>query len=150
MFGSGMQQISQMAAAQGGQANMNESMEQVAKELAKIDGVPVESVVKMGASGTTAGASASAAQPEPEDKKSGSSSIAGAALGRLGGFGRRKKDDQPKEDSPSPQGSQSSSGMLMEMTMNLTSFSSGAADISKFEVPAGFKQVEPDLRRPPR
>jgi hypothetical protein len=150
MFGSGMQQISQMAAAQGGQANMSESMEQVAKELAKIDGVPVESVVKMGASGTTAGASTSAAQPEPEEKKSGASSIAGAAMGRLGGFGRRKKDDQPKEDSPSAQGSQSGSGTLMEMTMNLTSFSAGPADTSKFEVTAGYKQVEPDLRRPPR
>jgi hypothetical protein len=68
----------------------------------------------------------------------------------LGGFGRRKKDDQPKEDSPSPQGSQSGSGTLMEMTMNLTTFSAGPADTSKFEVPAGYKQVEPDLRRPPR
>ena len=148
MFGSGMQQISQMAAAQGGQANMNQSMEQVAKELAKIDGVPVESVVKMGASGATAGGPASAT-PEPEDRKSGPTSIAGAALGRLGGFGRRKKDDQPKDDAPS-NGQQSGSGALMEMTMNLTSFSSGAADTSKFEVPAGYKQVEPDLRRPPR
>ncbi len=148
-FGSGMQQISQMAAAQGGQANMSESMEQVAKELAKIDGVPVESVVKMGASGTTAGGSTSAAQPEPEEKKSGSPSIAGAALGRLGGFGRHRKDDQAKDDAPSSS-QQSGSGPLMEMTMNLTSFSSGAADASKFEVPAGYKQVEPDLRRPPR
>jgi hypothetical protein len=149
MFGSGMQQISQMAAAQGGgQANMSQSMEQVAKELAKIDGVPVESVVKMGASGATAGGSGSTT-PEPEEKKSGPTSIAGAALGRLGGFGRHKKDDQPKDDAPST-GQQSGSGVLMEMTMNLTSFSSGAADASKFEVPSGYKQVEPDLRRPPR
>ena len=151
MFGSGMQQIAQMAAAQGGQANVNQSMEQVAKELAKIDGVPVESVVKMGATGTTAGGSTSAAQPEPEEKKSGSSSIAGAALGRLGGFGRHKKDDQPKDDQPSSSGASSQqSGTLMEMTMTLTSFSAGPADVSKFEVPAGYKQVEPDLRRPPR
>jgi hypothetical protein len=158
MFGSGMQQISQMAAAQGGQANMSESMEQVAKELAKIDGVPVESVVKMGASGTTAGgspSSTSSAPPEqPEKQQSASSSIAGAALGRFGGFGRRKKDDQPKDDPPpasqGASGPQSASGTLMEMTMTLTSFTSGPADTSKFEVPAGYKQVEPDLRRPPR
>ena len=144
-FGSGMQQMSQMAAMQGGQANMGEGMEQVAKELAKIDGVPVESIVKMGASGTTASGSAPSAKPEPEEKQS-SSSIAGAALGRLGGFGRRKKDDQPKDDSSA----QSGSGTLMEMTMTLTSFTSGAADVSKFEVPAGYKQTEPDMRRPPR
>jgi hypothetical protein len=151
MFGSGMQQIAQMAAVQGGQANVNQSMEQVARELAKIDGVPVESVVKMGATGTTAGGSTSPAQPEPEEKKSGSSSIAGAALGRLGGFGRHKKDDQPKDDQPSSSGASSQqSGTLMEMTMTLTSFSAGAADVSKFEVPASYKQVEPDVRRPPR
>jgi len=150
MFGSGMQQISQMAAAQGGQANMSESMEQVAKELAKIDGVPVESVIKMGAGGTTAGGSTPAAQPEPEEKKSGASTIAGDALGRFGGLGRRKKDDQPKDDAPPAKGAQSGSGTLMEMTMNLTSFSAGPADTSKFEVPAGYKQVDPDLRRPPR
>jgi hypothetical protein len=159
MFSSGMQQISQMAAAQGGQANMSESMEQVAKELAKIDGVPVESLVKMGASGATAGGSNSSTQPEaqpqqPEKQQSASSSIAGAALGRFGGFGRRKKDDQPKDDPPPAQqgasGPQSGAGTLMEMTMTLTSFSSGPADTSKFEVPAGYKQVEPDLRRPPR
>ncbi len=150
MFGSGMQQIAQMAAMQGGQANVNQSMEQVAKELAKIDGVPVESVVKMGATGTTAGGSTSTAQPEPEEKKSGPSSVAGAALGRLGGFGRHKKDDQPKDDQPSSAASSQQSGTLMEMTMTLTSFSAGSADVSKFEVPAGYKQVEPDLRRPPR
>jgi hypothetical protein len=30
----------------------------------------------------------------------------------------------------------------MEMTTELSGFSSGAVDASKFEVPAGFKQVE--------
>lgn len=145
-FGSGMQQMAQMAAMQGGQSNMGEGMEQVAKELAKIDGVPVESIVKMGASGASAAGASSSAKPQPEEKESGSPSIAGAALGRLGGFGRRKKDDQPKEDATPQQGS----GTLMEMTMTLTSFTSGPADVSKFEVPAGYKQTEPDMRRPPR
>jgi hypothetical protein len=149
-FGSGMQQIAQMAALQsGGKGDMNESMEQVAKELSKIDGVPVESVVRMGGSGTTASgtSSASAPQAEPEKQQSAGSAIAGATLGRLGGFGRKKKDDQPQEQPSSSGQTSQSSGMLMEMTMNLTSFSSAPADASKFEVPAGFKQVEPDLRR---
>jgi hypothetical protein len=35
----------------------------------------------------------------------------------------------------------------MELTTELTSFSSGAADSSKFEVPAGFKQVEHDMAK---
>src|SRR6266699_1158450 len=59
-FGSGMQQIAQMAAMQGGRANMGEGMDQVAKELSKIEGVPVESLTKMGGSGVSAGSDASA------------------------------------------------------------------------------------------
>ncbi len=149
-LGSGMQQIAQMAAMQGGRANMGEGMEQVAKELSKIDGVPVESLIKMGGSGASAGSDASSSQPQPRQESAGSGGLAGAALGRFGGLGRRKKDDQSQEQPSAQQGgqgSQTASGTLMEMTMTLTSFSSGPADTSKFEVPAGFKQVEPDLRR---
>jgi hypothetical protein len=32
----------------------------------------------------------------------------------------------------------------MEMTMELSGFSSASVDGSRFEIPAGFKQVEPD------
>jgi hypothetical protein len=155
MFGSGMQQIAQMAAVQGrqaGQGNMTQGMEQVAKELSKIDGVPVESLVKMGASGTTTGKGSSSEQsqapPQQEEKQqSGASAIAGAALGHFGGFGRHKKEEPKDEPQAKKNGQQSASSTLMEMTMTLTSFSSGPADASKFEVPAGYKQVEPDMRR---
>lgn len=153
MFGSGMQQMAQMMSAQGGRANMNEGMEQVARELAKIDGVPVESLVKMGMSGMSAGgdgSSAASAPPraEPAERPSAAGALAGAALGRFGGFGRKKKEEprqeQPQSGAPAPQ---AASGTLMEMTMTLTSFSSGSVDESKFDVPAGFKQVEPEMRR---
>jgi len=158
VFGSGMQQIMQMSATQGGQANMNQGFEEVAKELSKIDGVPVESLVKMGGSATPAAGDTSAAQPQaqPEQQEkqtSTGSAIAGAALGRLGGFGgfgRKKKEEPPQaKEQPSAQAQSGSSGTgtLMEMTTTLTSFSSGAADASKFEIPAGYKQIEPDLRR---
>ena len=148
-FGSGMQQIAQMAAAQGGRANMGQGMEEVAKELSKIEGVPVESLVKMGGSGASTGGDASSSQPQQRQESASGGGLAGAALGRLGGFGRRKKEDQPQEQpaQPSGQGSQTASANLMEMTMTLTSFSSGPADTSKLEVPAGFKQVEADPRR---
>ena len=33
-------------------------------------------------------------------------------------------------------------GTLMELTTELTAFSSGAVDSAKLSVPAGFKQVE--------
>jgi len=41
----------------------------------------------------------------------------------------------------------SSSGSLLEMTIEMSGFSSSPVDPSLFEVPAGFKQVEPDSRR---
>lgn len=156
VFGSGMQQIMQMGAAQGGQANMNQGFEEVAKELSKIDGVPVESVVKMGAGASPAADNTStaqpAAQPQQQDKQpSVGSAIAGSALGRLGGlggFGRKKKEEPPPAKEPAPaQSGSATTGTLMEMTTTLTSFSAGSADASKFEIPAGYKQVEPDVRR---
>jgi uncharacterized protein YfcZ (UPF0381/DUF406 family) len=160
MFGSNMQQISQMMAAQGG-GNFNANMEELAKEMSKIDGVPVETVVKMGVTATPAGngqAGSSQPQPQaqsqPQQQPSATGAIAGALAGRLGGFGgfgRRKKNNDEPQEQPAPQqssnGSQTAPGSLMEMTMTLTSFSSGPADTSKFEIPAGYKQVEPDLRR---
>jgi len=150
IFGSGMQQIAQMGAAQGGQ-NMSINMEDVAREMAKIDGVPVESTVVMGGSGTpaAAGSSTPAAAPPPQkERESVGAAAAGAAIGRipgLGGFGRKRKDDT--QDVPPPAAQKNSdqsaaSGSLMEMTTTLNSFSPGTVDGAQFEVPAGFKQVE--------
>lgn len=155
MFGSGMASIAQMGT---GQPNMRQGMEEMAKELSKVEGVPVESLMKMGGTANPgAGGDAAASQPPPQQQQQNQGGgLAGAALGRLGGFGglgRRKNSD--KQQAPSDQGSAApgqagqtpSSGTLMEMTMSLTSFSPGAADASKFEIPAGYKQVEPDARR---
>jgi hypothetical protein len=36
--------------------------------------------------------------------------------------------------------------MLMEMVKEMSSFSSAAIDPSKFEPPAGFKQVKPEMQ----
>jgi hypothetical protein len=162
MFGSGMQQIAQMNM---GQANMGKGMEEVAKEMQKMDGIPVESTVKMGGAGNT---NASAAAPPSGDaatcaadapskqpqqaSQSPAAGIAGALGGRLGGFGglgRRKKEEQPASApaqsgcAPAPAGGNAAApGSLMEMTMTLTAYSSAAADATKFEIPPGFKQVE--------
>lgn len=157
IFGSGMGQIAQMGM---GQPNMQKGMEEVAKELSKVDGVPVESLVKMGGSAALgAGGDAAASQPPPQQQQQQQQSqgggLAGAALGRLGGFGglgRRKNNDQQQQAPPNQTSGQAggqapTSATLMEMTMSLTSFSPGVADASKFEIPAGYKQVEPDARR---
>jgi len=41
----------------------------------------------------------------------------------------------------------SSSGTLIEMTSEMTSFSSAPADTSKFTPPAGFKEVEHSMKK---
>ena len=82
----------------------------------------------------------------------------GDPFGGFGGFGRKKKQQQEEQSAPPPQQQQAAAapppttsqvppGTLMELTTELTSFSSGAADASKFEVPAGFKQVEHDMQK---
>jgi hypothetical protein len=82
-----------------GRPEMAKGMAEIVKESAKLDGVPVVQVMKMG----------------------GSASGMPAAEGAPG----------------------DASASLMEMTTELTAFSSAPVDASKFEVPPDFKQVEP-------
>ncbi len=152
--------------------DMAKGMAELMKESAKLDGVPVLQLVKMGAAGDEASmAKYRDAQAKQEQAKrdnpppSAGEVAAGAALGRLGGlagglggFGRRKKQAAEQEAPPakteaSPASSNSSSGggdpsgALMEMTTELTNFSSGPVDPSQLSVPAGFKQVSNELEK---
>jgi hypothetical protein len=140
-------------------------MAEVYKEVAKLDGVPVQQLVSMGASGQpgTAGASSDgSAAPPPQQpaqqQPAAQPSIGGAIGGALGGrFGLGRKKTPPPADQPAAPASGSGSasgaqsqgapGSLLEMTTELSSFSSNAADESLFSVPAGFKKVESDLKR---
>ena len=70
------------------------------------------------------------------------SALAGAALGRFGGLGRKKDKDETASD-----GKPTGPAILIETTSESSGFSSAAVDASRFEVPAGFKQVTPDSRR---
>jgi hypothetical protein len=56
-------------------------------------------------------------------------------------FGRKKDEpapDQKTKDSSGP-------ALLLEMTTDMSGFSTSAVDASRFDVPAGFKQVDSDL-----
>jgi len=106
-------------------------------------------------------------QSQQQQQQQQQQPTAGSALGNaigghfgLGGFGRKKQPKQEQDQAPPPQQQASapppsqsgppagdSSGSLMEMTIEITSFSSGPVDGSKFEVPAGFKKVDPEMRR---
>jgi hypothetical protein len=155
------------------QPGMAKGMAELSKEAAKLDGVPVLQITRMGSSAqamsdfSTAGQQQ--AQPEGpsareaagnaagrQAESSAGSAIAGrlGRLGRFGGLGRRKQESQEQEAQQQQQQAQQQAagtqaqggqGMLMETTTELTGFSSAPADASKFEVPAGFKQIENEM-----
>jgi hypothetical protein len=153
MIGSSMPQIGMM------RADVSKGLEESAKELAKLDGVPVETVTKMSsAGGPSAGGGSSGASSDGSaaQNQSNAPNSPAAALGRLagigglGGFGRNRKKTDDQQQAPPDQPQQqsgSSSTSLIETTTQMNSFSSAPIDGSKFEVPAGFKQVQSDLRR---
>lgn len=138
----------------GGNMFMNrpdvvEGMAEVYKESAKLDGMPVYQTTTMGAEGTVP-ADGSSPQPTAQQQQPAPErpSIGGALGGALGGkFGLGRKKPQ-KEEQPAPSsGNSQASGSLIEMTTEMNSFSSNPVDASQFEVPAGFKKVEADMKR---
>ena len=133
----------------GARPDMAKGMAELYKESAKLNGMPVFEIVKMGfhAEGQAQGGQAQAPPQQQQEQQAEKPSIGSVLGGRLGGFGRRKKNQEESggESGAAPQGQQGdASGSLVEMTMEMSGFSSAPVDESKFEVPAGFKQVEPE------
>jgi hypothetical protein len=126
-------------------------MAEVYKEIAKLDGVPVQQFISMGAQGQPGAAPADGsapAQPQQQQQPSLGGALGGALGGRFG-LGKKKSQpaDQPAQSSSHPPPSGAGSGSLLEMTTDLSGFSSNPVDDSQFAVPAGFKKVEPDMKR---
>jgi hypothetical protein len=125
----------------GARPDMAKGMAELAKESSKLNGMPVLQLVKMGAHAEGQPQGGQPGAQQQQDQQADKPSL-GSLLG--GKFGRKKKDDSSGEGGAAPQGSGDASGSLMEMTTEMGGFSSAAVDPSKFEIPAGFKQVEPD------
>jgi hypothetical protein len=70
-------------------------------------------------------------------------------LGGLGGFGRKKKQEEPQQqqEQTQAQSGQPGSGILIESTTESSGFSASPVDASKFETPAGFKEVQAEIER---
>jgi hypothetical protein len=140
----------------------SKAFRQLYTEGSKLDGVPILQTVKMGVdvpAGAEGAEGAQQAPPPQQEQQQAQAPSAGGVLGgalggRLGGLGGlgRRKQQQPPAQQPEPQQQaggqpqQGGPGSLMEMTIETTGFSSGAVDASKFEVPAGFRQVKPEKR----
>jgi hypothetical protein len=138
---------------------VSQGMAEVYKEIAKLDGMPVQQLISMGTSGQPGAAGAQAgggavpaqqqAQQPPAERPSVGGALGGALGGRFG-LGRKKQAEQPPaQDNPPAAGGQAggASGSLLEMTTEMSSFSSNPVDPSLLAVPAGFKKVDSDTKR---
>jgi hypothetical protein len=138
--------------------DVSKGMAEVYKEVAKLDGVPVEQYISMGVAGQEPPADGSAPPPqqqrqaEPQQSAPPTSvgSAIGGALGGRFGLGKKKKDaDPPPAQSAGNTNSApaSAGGSLLEMKTVSSGFNTGSVDSSLFEAPAGFKKVESDLKK---
>jgi hypothetical protein len=139
-------------------AQHSKGMSELVKEMSKLDGVPVLQITRIGGSGAPpsegqAGAAQSQSAPAASADSEQSTGVGragriAAGLGGFGGFGRKKKQAEPAQEQPQ-QASSSSAGpeALMELTTELSGFSSSPVDGSKFQTPAGFKQVSHDMEK---
>ena len=140
---------------------VSEGMAQVYKEMARLDGMPVQQLISMGITGQAGAAgdgSGTQQQPPPQQQQQTQqqappTSVGGALGGALGGrfgLGRKKQADQPAAANSGEQGGGQPSGApgsMLEMTTELSTFSANPVDASLFAVPAGFKKVESDMKR---
>ena len=139
-------------------AGQTKSLNEMAKEMSKLNGIPVYQVIRLGAMSVPQGAEGQqepqAQQQQQQQQPPSVSEAIGRKLGGFGGLGRlgRKKTEeqqQPQQQQPAQQPQQQQTAQagprtasFMELTTELTGFSSAPVDTSKFEVPAGFKKVE--------
>jgi len=139
----------------GGNMFMNrpdvvEGMAEVYKESAKLDGMPVFQTTTDGRRRPQCPRMDRARNPRP------SSSNSRRPIGRPSARTRWRvgweiwigTQEAPKGGAARVilRNSQAS-GSLIEMTTEMNSFSSNPVDASQFEVPAGFKKVEADMKR---
>ena len=155
-----------------GQKGASEGMAKMVKEASKLDGIPVFQVMTMQGMGGMPGGSPGEMPPMPNAgdvasdsakrtasqeaartaSPTGFGGLAGAAAGGLlGGFGRKKK---PAEPPPAEQAQTQQApaapekpAPLMEVTVQSKNFSAAPVDAAPFAVPAGFKQVEHDMKK---
>jgi hypothetical protein len=146
----------------GGMMNrpdITKAMAKMAAEGEKMDGTPVQQIMRVGATASGAAGDQPAAESAPRPSLSDALGGAlGGKLGGLGGFGRKKKQDSDTSasskdtsaDKEKQASTQQATASLMEMTIEDTGFSTSAVDASLFAIPADYKRVEEALPGAPR
>jgi hypothetical protein len=132
----------------------SQSLDEVQKNSASLKGFPLLQYMTMsmaapeGAAGSTAQNSNSSTSSTSSSSNSGSSnssdtSLSGAIMTKgLGGlFGKKKKQDDTADQNSQNPPPPSTPGSLMEMTIEVNSYSDSSLDAALFEVPTGYTMV---------
>ena len=136
---------------------MGPAMDELKKNAIKMDGMPLLQYTSFGmtASGQSGSDGQNAQQPPPSQSSTGDnntpSSPSGAIVKGLGGlFGKKKQQQSDSSAAPNPAAANNPPppppvpGSMMDMTIEVTSYSRDSLDASWFELPAGYSQVQPD------
>jgi hypothetical protein len=130
---------------------VSQSMDELQKNQSAFKGLPLLQYLSMtmvgqqGAGGNTGDGSGSGSNANSSSSKNDTpTSTSDAMVKGLGGlFGKKKKKEEATEEqnsqNPPPP---STPGSLIEMTIEVTSFSNAALDASLFEIPAGYTRVQ--------
>lgn len=121
--------------------DITKSVNAVGKEMSKMNGISVYQTFTMRAVQPVGPSVGDAAK---EGAKDSVRSRLGGITGGLGGLGRKK--EEPSKADQKPQEVTWQEVILMEQVTELTGLSS-SVDASKFQVPAGFKQVENEMKK---
>jgi hypothetical protein len=134
-------------------AQMGQGFKVAAAELAKIEGFPVLSVMSVAstldgqtvsAPGGPAGSAVKDAVVDAATREALNRAGRAGNLPNLGGLGRRARVPSPPSSSSA---SSTNDGPLMVFTTEMTLFARGEVEAAKLAVPAGYKEVESDMKR---
>jgi hypothetical protein len=132
-------------------AMMGPAMDEMRKNAVKMDGMPLLQYVSMGMSGTGTAQGQGSTQPPPAQQTSSDSgsanprdAIAKGLGGMFGGLGKKKKQDQDQPSQTATGAPPSQPGSMMDMTVEVLSFSNASLEGSLFDIPAGYTQVQRD------
>ncbi|MCX6612540.1 MAG: hypothetical protein NTW74_17020 [Acidobacteria bacterium] len=137
-------------AQMGGQPGMVEGMKKMAEEMQKTPGIAVLTISRMTMPGMNLSGGGGGGNSDQSVKPTMGDLVGGALGGRLGGFGRRKKEEPaPVKQAPEPSvESNSGEGMLMmESFSDSSGFSTASIGEDVFAIPAGFAKVEPEMAK---
>jgi hypothetical protein len=132
---------------------MGPAMDEFKKNSIKMDGMPLLQYTSFGLAGTgqdTQSADQPAQQSPPTADNSTPTSASGAIAKGLGGLFAKKKQQQADKEaaanaapSTNPPPPPPIPGSLMDMTIQVTSYSKDSLDASLFELPVGYTEVQP-------